>query len=193
MQMIQLNNLNNWVYKMDYKEYLDSVLVEDNEYPEFVMLIGIPGSGKSTWINQFNKNDKYIVISPDDIRREITGSISDQSQNANVWRITKERVLKNLENGRSVILDSTMTDSIRRKEFIKDLPQVNLKAKVFYVDPEVSKERIKKDIESGKDRANVPPEIVDKMYGELMSKVKLLDGGVLDVSKLEDEGFEIIK
>ena len=30
--------------------------------PEFIMLIGIPGSGKSTWISKFNQNDKYIVM-----------------------------------------------------------------------------------------------------------------------------------
>lgn len=174
---------------MDFSKYY---FVEDEGYPELIMLIGIPGSGKSTWISKYNINNKYIVVSPDEIRKEITGSISNQSQNANVWFITKERVVKELSNGRNVILDSTMTDPVRRKEFISDLPDVNLKAKVFYIDPEISKERIRKDVESGKDRANVPPEIIDKMYGELMSKVKLLDGGELDLSELEDEGFEII-
>jgi len=164
----------------------------ESQLPEFIMIIGIPGSGKSTWISKYNKNNKYTVVSPDDIRRELTGSISDQSQNAKVWWLTEETVKKLLEGGQSVILDATMTDSQRRKEFIKELPPSQLKAKVFYVDPEVSKERISKDIEAGKDRANVPPEVVDRMYGELMTKVKLLDGGNLDLSKLEDEGFEII-
>jgi len=165
----------------------------EGNLPELVMLIGIPGSGKSTWISKVNKNNKYMVVSPDDIRRELTGDVSDQSQNAKVWFETKRRVKEALNNGQDVMLDAVMSSSKNRKDFIEDLPPAQLKAKVFYVDPEVSKERISKDIESGKDRANVPPEIVDKMHAELMAKVKLLDGGILDVSQLEDEGFEIIK
>lgn len=175
---------------MDFNRYY---FYEDVGRPDFIMLIGIPGSGKSTWINKFNKNYKYTVVSPDEIRKEITGSVSDQSQNAKVWRLTKERVVENLSKGQDVILDATMTGASRRRDFVKDLPPSNLKAKIFYVDPEISKERISKDIESKKDRANVPPDVIDKMYGELMSKVKLLDGGILDVSRIEDEGFEIIK
>jgi predicted kinase len=165
----------------------------EQSLPEFIMLIGIPGSGKSTWISNFNKNNKYIVVSPDLIRKEITGNISDQSQNSKVWFETKKRVIDYLKNGKNVILDATMTSSVNRRDFIKDLPQSKLKAKVFYVDPNISKERIKNDIDYGKDRANVPPEVIDKMYDDLMKKVKLLDGGILDVSKLEDEGFEIIQ
>ncbi len=175
---------------MDFSRYYFS---EDVGRPDFIMLIGIPGSGKSTWINKYNKNNKYTVVSPDEIRREITGYVSDQSQNAKVWSLTKEKVIDSLSRGNDVILDATMTDSSRRRDFVKDLPPSNLKAKIFYVDPEISKERIRKDIEGKKDRADVPPNVVDRMYDELMSKVKLLDGGVLDVSKIEDEGFQIIE
>lgn len=174
---------------MGFRKYYFS----EGVIPEFVLLIGIPGSGKSTWIAKFNSGNKYTVVSPDEIRRQLTGNISDQTQNAKVWTIAKERVKSYLGRGKSVIFDSTMTNPQKRREFIKDLPQAKLKAKVFYVDPEVSKERIKKDILAGKDRANVPDDVIDRMNDELMGTVKLLDGGVLDVSKLEDEGFEVIQ
>lgn len=151
--------------------------------PEFIILIGIPGSGKSFWIAKYNKNNKYRVISPDLIRKEITGNISDQSQNAKVWVVTKERVVNLLKNGINVILDATMTNSQNRKNFIKDLPNAKLKAKIFYVDPDVSKQRIKQDVESGKDRAKVPNDVIDRMYNELMKSK----------DTIEDEGFEIIK
>ena len=174
---------------MDFRKYYFCEWI----VPDFIILIGLPGSGKSTWLSKFNADNKYRVICPDEIRKELTGKISDQSQNAHVWQVAKERVQNTLEKGKGVILDSTMTDASRRKDFIKDLPPAQLKAKVFYVDPEVAKERIKKDIEAKKDRSDVPPDIIDKMQTELMSKVKLLDGGVLDLSQIEDEGFEIIK
>jgi len=38
---------------------------------EFILLVGPPGSGKSTYINEVNKNGDYIVINRDDIAIEI--------------------------------------------------------------------------------------------------------------------------
>jgi len=174
---------------MNFRKYYFT----EGTIPDFILIIGIPGSGKSTWISKFNSDNKYTVVSPDQIRKQLTGNVSDQTQNAKVWMIAKERVKSYLGRGKSVIFDSTMTNPQRRREFIKDLPPAHLKAKVFYIDPEVSKERIKKDILAGKDRADVPDDVIDRMQSELMGTVKLLDGGVLDVSKLEDEGFEIIQ
>lgn len=43
-------------------------LYEDfNNKREFILLVGPPGSGKSYYINQINKNNNYIVINRDDI------------------------------------------------------------------------------------------------------------------------------
>ena len=43
--------------------------------PIFLMPIGIPGSGKSTWIRNNKELEDYIIISPDLIRKEITNPI----------------------------------------------------------------------------------------------------------------------
>jgi len=177
----------------DYVQYIDKLYEDitldlqnkkasEESLPEFIILIGIPGSGKSFWISKVNNDNKYLVISPDEIRREILRDVSDQSQNSKVWMITKQRVKDALKNGKSVILDATMTNSRNRKDFIKDLPKCILKAKIFNVDPEVSKQRIKKDIESGRDRAKVPDDVIDRMHNELIK----------DIDKIEDEGFQII-
>lgn len=160
--------------------------------PELIVIIGIPGSEKSHWTSNYNKNNKYTVVSPDVIRMELTNDISDQSQNVKVWQITKERVIDLLKKGKNVILDSTMTNPIRRQEFIRGLPTATLKAKIFFTDPEVSKARIVKDIQGGKNRANVPVEVIDRMNTELMNSVGKSGGGSLDVSAIEREGFEVI-
>jgi len=157
----------------------------EGELPELLVLIGIPGSGKSTWIAQNNISNKYRVVSPDKIRKELTGDINDQTKNAEVWKVAKQRVVNTLKNGKSAILDATMTNPEYRQDFIKGLPTSNIKAKIFQADPEDVKERIKKDIEAGKDRANVPDEIVDQMYNELVKY------GTRE--QLEKEGFEVIK
>jgi predicted kinase len=176
-----MQNFNNYYFK------------ENQDLPDFVMLIGIPGSGKSHWIKQYNTENKYRVISPDEIRKEFSGNISDQSQNDKVWKISKQRVINSLRHGKSVILDATNTSSKYRKDFIQNLPNANLKAKVFYVDPEIAKQRIKKDIEDKKDRANVPDDVIDRMQTDLLHDIKFSGGKVVDASKLEDEGFQIIE
>jgi predicted kinase len=154
---------------------------EDKSLPILLLLIGIPGSGKSTWLKSFDKTN-YIIVNPDSIRKEVTGDISDVSQDAKVWQITKERTVKALENGKNVILDATNVDTSRRREFIKDLPEVQIQAKFFDADPEESKRRIRNDIRLGVDRSHVPEEIIDKMYDKYKDTI----------TKIKEEPIEII-
>lgn len=156
---------------------------EEKEIPELVLPIGIPGSGKSTWIKNFNANNKYVVVSPDSIRRELTGDVSDQSRNADVFHMAEVATKKALEAGESVIYDATNVDTAQRRNLIQQMPKgIKLKAKIFEVDPEEAKRRIRKDIESKTDRANVPDDIVDKMYDKFKHTLTVI----------KDEGFELI-
>lgn len=140
--------------------------------PTFIMMIGISGSGKSHYINKIIKDHSYTIVSPDEIRREVLGNISDQSSGDTIWRIAKERVVSNLKQGKDVILDATNVNTKSRRNFIKDLPDCNLKALILPANVELSKERIKKDLESGKDRSAVPPEVVDRQYKNYLQTLK---------------------
>lgn len=140
--------------------------------PTFIMMIGISGSGKSYYINKIIKDHSYTIVSPDEIRREVLGNISDQSSGDTIWRIAKERVVSNLKQGKDVILDATNVNTKSRRNFIKDLPDCNLKALILPANVELSKERIKKDLESGKDRSAVPPEVVDRQYKNYLQTLK---------------------
>lgn len=159
---------------------------DKEEVPELVLTIGIPGSGKSTWIKQFNQKNynKYTIVSPDQIRKELTGNISDQSQNAKVMGISKKIARETLESGKSVLLDATNVDTSNRKDFVADMPKgIKLRAKIFYVDPQEAKRRIRKDLSAGKDRADVPVDVMESMIKKFEHTL----------SVLKDEGFEIIK
>lgn len=153
-----------------YKYYF----TEDKFVPSLILTIAIPGAGKSTWIKSFNKNNKYIVVNPDKIRKELTGNISDVSRDSEVWAIAKKRVVDALENGQDVILDATNVHTGRRNNFIEDLPEVQIKAKFIDIDPEEAKRRIHKDIENGIDRSNVPDEVIDRMYKDYLDTKKMI-------------------
>ena len=136
------------------------------------MLIGIPGSGKTHWINTNREQLEalnYEVVSPDKIREELTGNISDLSQDKVVWNVTKIRVFNGLLDGRNVILDATNVNYYYRRLFVENLPRCKLKAKVFEVDPEVAKNRISKDIKISQSRSNVPAEVIDRMYNQFIN------------------------
>jgi len=157
-----------------------AVGIDPVDPPDLIFTIGIPGSGKSTWIHS---QPGYVVVSPDGIRGEM-GDITDQSRNAEVWATAKVRVAEALKQGRNVILDSTNVEARRRREFVEGLPSHILKAKLFHVDPETAKQRIRDDLEKKVPRSNVPDYVVDRMYQNFKDTI--------DERQLESEGFEVL-
>ena len=51
--------------------------------PKLYFMIGIQGSGKSTYIKKHFKPE--IVVSPDDLRRQYTGDVTNFTQEGKVW------------------------------------------------------------------------------------------------------------
>jgi len=154
--------------------------------PKFIIPVGISGSGKSRWIKSL-EGQGYVVISPDDIRRELTGNISDQTRNKEVFPLAFQRTVDALNAGKNVIFDATNVTSFHRKQMLDYMKQnvdtdFDAYAKIFDVDPEISKERIRKDIEAGVDRSNVPDFAIDRQYGNFKA----------DVDKLEADGYKIM-
>ena len=177
--------------KKDSKQRLFEVMERLNpdfkqDKPKLILPVGISGSGKSTWIKS-QTDPNTIVISPDDIRRELTGNISDQTKNAEVFQIAHKRVADALNAGKNVIFDATNIKSRDRKSLM-DYMKVHVDksieglAKVFSVDPEIAKQRVKKDIEAGVDRSNVPDWAIDKQYRIFVD----------DMNSIELDGFKII-
>lgn len=84
-----------------------------------ILTIGIPGSGKTTWVNKYLKKHPYThVISTDKIRQELTGRIEcDPSQSEWIHGEARKRVKQILDNpndsigmGPEIIVDSTNVD-----------------------------------------------------------------------------------
>lgn len=182
-----IQKLFNWRIKYEDKYPPNEILGEASENkPKLILPVGISGSGKSTWIKS-QTDPNTIIVSPDEIRRELSGDISDQSRNGEVWSLAFDRVANALNSGKNVILDATNIKSGDRRRLMNHL-KVNVDrpfeglAKIFNVDPEVAKQRVKKDIEAGVDRSNVPDWAIDRQYQSFV------DG----VNTLETDGFKII-
>lgn len=85
------------------------------------VLIGLPGSGKSTYANQFKESLDVVVISSDAIREELLGDIDNQSKKDKVFDEYYKRAKEVLTKGKSVILDATNLTFKSRKNIFERL------------------------------------------------------------------------
>ena len=120
---------------------------EDDKYkmnfPKFIMLIGLPGSGKSTWAEKYiTENANTVLISSDNIRKQLFGDENSQEDNNRVFYEMEVRTLTHLNNGVNVIYDATNVVRKRRRTFLDKLPTWVIKeAHVIWAPLEVCIER----------------------------------------------------
>lgn len=82
--------------------------------PTLILLVGIPGSGKTTYAKKYiESNPDTVHLSSDKIRKELWGNEAIQGDNSQVFSLMQSRAIEALNNGRSVIYDCT---NITRKE-----------------------------------------------------------------------------
>lgn len=74
--------------------------------PIFIMMVGLVGSGKSTYAKQLSDDINAIICNSDAIREELFGNENIQNQNEEVFRVLHKRIKNNLKNGKNTIYDS---------------------------------------------------------------------------------------
>lgn len=98
---------------------------------QLIMLMGVAGSGKSTWAKRYieleNKIDpttNIYILSSDELRKELYGDENDQTHNTEVFKELHKRVLSifNTETNAIVIYDATNLNRKRRIAFLNSLP-----------------------------------------------------------------------
>lgn len=92
--------------------------------PELIMLVGIVGSGKSTYAQSL-KGD-YIIHSSDNLREEMFGDVNENSKESNnkLFIELHKRIKEDLRNGKNVIYDATNINRKRRMAFLRELSNI---------------------------------------------------------------------
>lgn len=88
---------------------------------EFIMLVGLPGSGKSAYAKKLAIEKNAVILSSDKLREELFG-YRCQDRNDELFKEMKRRTLELLDNGVNVIYDATNTNSKRRYNLLNEIP-----------------------------------------------------------------------
>lgn len=148
---------------------------------EAIMLIGMPGSGKSTWIKNFlagKDPSQWAVISTDDILERWgseKGLTYAQAFSHFNFKHVKNEMFKELgaaiKAGKNVIFDQTNMTAKSRAEKLKLLPaDYSKKAIVWSLpEPELKRRAEKRHAETGK---LIPPQIVASMARTYVAPTK---------------------
>ena len=89
------------------------------QFGVLTVLVGLPGSGKSTWADE--NAGKAVIISTDQIRKELNGDAADQSNGGQVWQLAYNRARYWLHLGFNVIFDATNYGRANRRHVLHEL------------------------------------------------------------------------
>lgn len=96
-----------------------------------MILVGLPASGKSTWVAQ----QGGAAISSDELRRWLRDDATDQSIHGLVFRLMREFVRLRIQLGAPVTyIDATNLTRKHRRPFIKIAEQMGCHCEAVYFD-----------------------------------------------------------
>jgi predicted kinase len=145
--------------------------------PSLILLVGIPGSGKTTYAEKYLEvyNDA-IHLSSDKIRAELWGDEATQGDNNEVFSLMQSRTIEALNNGLSVLYDATNVTRKDRSYIISLCPKfVKIECHIVWAPIETCIER-----DAARERT-VGKAVIDKMlkrfqapyYDEGIDEIKL--------------------
>ena len=93
--------------------------------PSFIMMVGLPGSGKSTYAKTLTLDGKpYIIHSSDKLREELYGDAAIQGDNNKLFAELHKRIKEDLRRGENVVYDATNIKKKNRIAFLRELEDI---------------------------------------------------------------------
>ena len=152
--------------------------------PTLIMLVGIPGSGKTTYANKYiEKHPGTVHLSSDSIRKELYGNESIQGDPSEVFTIMQRRAIDGLNFGYNVIYDATNITRKDRSYIIALCPKfVKIECHIIWAPIETCIER------DAARKRTVGKEVIDKMLKRFQAP--WYDEGIHEIKIILPDGFD---
>ena len=138
--------------------------------PEIIVMIGLPGSGKSTWRDNMiaNSPDKYVIVSSDDELERMAdheGISYDEAWKKYIGKstaISKQKFREAVNKGENIIWDQTNLSPKKRRGILNQVPKSYKKTAVAFevTTAELNQRLAKREQETGK---HIPPHVIKGM------------------------------
>ena len=147
-----------------------------NKQQTVYMMIGIPGSGKSTWIRE-HLEQSWVVLSPDAILENRYNYEWTPDRAAEAWAESYQRFGYFLLQGRTMVWDATFTSPIIRSAILHTAKGAGYRVVAVFCDTpiEVCIER-----NASREREPVPQSTIIRMAENL-------------VPPTQEEGFDTVQ
>lgn len=97
------------------------------------IMIGLPGSGKSTYAENICARNRTTLVSTDEIRRELWGSAADQQRGDEVFNEAYRRIEIALVAGDDVVFDATNLKGRNRRYLCRRFRPIAEEIKAIYI------------------------------------------------------------
>lgn len=134
--------------------------------PKLIIMVGIPGSGKSTFAQNYIKdanNMSTVWVSRDEVRYSlISGTDEYFAKEKDVFKIFVKKINTALAEGKDAIADATHINAQSRKKLLSSItvPDIQIEACVM----ETSLQECLANNEKREGRARVPKAAILRMY-----------------------------
>lgn len=126
----------------------------------FYMMIGLPASGKSTIAKRYAQECNGVIVSTDELRKELLGDENSQDNNELIFKEAEKIIKENIEKGVDVIFDATNISYKKRIDWLNRLKKYNVyRVAVMVATP--YEECLERNL---KRERVVPEEVITNMY-----------------------------
>lgn len=147
--------------------------------PKLYLLVGVPGSGKSTWIVKQEWAKDCHIASTDNLVEEYASSVGStysavfQAYMPTAVKLMREQIRSARKTGKDIIWDQTNTSELSRRKKLRSLKDY-YKIAVVIQTPEI--EELRKRLASRPGKA-IPWRVVSSMAKQLQNEPPTKDEG----------------